>query len=106
MEAGSFESGAFEAGAAQPGHPVRLSVHDDLHRWRLTVAFRLFLAIPHIVWFVVWSIVTLFVAIVGWIWALCTGQLPASLHRWFCSYIRYVTHFFGYLYLVTEPYPS
>ena len=52
------------------------AVHDDLHRWRLTVFFRLILAIPHIVWFVVWSIVTLFVAIVGWIWALVTGQLP------------------------------
>jgi hypothetical protein len=86
-------------------HPVRLTVHDDLHRWRLTVALRLILAIPHIVWFVIWSIVTFVLAIVGWIWALITGQLPDGLHRWFCAYIRYATHFFGYLYLVTEPYP-
>src|SRR5580765_6658435 len=86
-------------------HPVRLRVHDDLHRRRLTVVLRLILAIPHIVWFVVWSIVTLFVAFVGWIWALVAGQLPGELQRFLCAYIRYVTHFFGYLDLVTEPYP-
>ena len=37
-------------------HPVGLVVTDDLHRSRLTVFFRLILAIPHIVWFVLWSI--------------------------------------------------
>ena len=39
-----------------PEHPVRMVVTDDLERPRLTVLFRLFLAIPHIVWFVLWSI--------------------------------------------------
>jgi hypothetical protein len=87
-------------------HPVRLTVHDDLHRRRVTVLFRLILAIPHIVWFILWSILTLVLAFVGWIWALIAGQLPGELHRFFCAYIRYATHFFGYLYLVTEPYPS
>lgn len=86
-------------------HPVRLTVHDDLHRWRLTVLFRLVLAIPHIIWFVIWSVLTLVVAIVGWIWALCTGRLPGELHRFFCAYIRYVTHLFGWFWLVTDPYP-
>ena len=35
-------------------------------------------------------------AIVGWIWALITGQLPGELHRFFCAYIRYATHLSGY----------
>ena len=33
-----------------PEHPVRIVVDDDLERPRLTVLFRLFLAIPHFVW--------------------------------------------------------
>ena len=33
-----------------PQHPVRIVVDDDLARPRLTVLFRLFLAIPHFVW--------------------------------------------------------
>ena len=37
-------------------HPVRLVVSDDLGRSRLTVVFRLLLAIPHLVWFVIWAI--------------------------------------------------
>src|SRR5207244_7288926 len=32
------------------GYPVRLVVTDDLRRTRLTVFFRLLLAIPHFIW--------------------------------------------------------
>ena len=37
-------------------HPVRLVVEDDLERNRLTVFFRLILAIPHIVWLILWTV--------------------------------------------------
>jgi hypothetical protein len=86
-------------------HPVALDVNDDLHRSRLTVFFRLILAIPHFIWFILWSIATFFVAILGWVITLVSGQLPGSLHRYFCSYIRYSTYLFAYLYLVANPYP-
>jgi hypothetical protein len=87
------------------GHPVGLVVHDDLHRSRLTVFFRLILAIPHFIWYVVWSIGTFFVAIAAWIVTLITGRLPDGLHRFLCSYIRYTTYLFSYLYLTSDPYP-
>jgi hypothetical protein len=86
-------------------HPVRLIVEDDLRRRRLTVFFRLILAIPHIVWVVLWSIAVFFAAIFGWFAALVTGSLPRSLHRFFCAYLRYVTHLTAYLALVANPYP-
>jgi len=38
-------------------HPIRLVVTDDLQRNRLTVFFRLILAIPHLIWVTVWGIV-------------------------------------------------
>jgi Domain of unknown function (DUF4389) len=86
-------------------HPVGLVVRDDLQRSRLTVFFRLILAIPHIVWWVGWTIAAFFVAIVGWVVTLITGRLTDGLHGFFCSYIRYSTYFFSYVYLVTDPYP-
>ena len=39
--------------------PIRLTVADDLRRSRLTTFFRLLLAIPHIVWLLLWGIVGL-----------------------------------------------
>ena len=87
-------------------HPVRLRVEDDLQRSRLTVFFRLLLAIPHLIWVVLWTIGVFFAAIAGWLAALVTGRLPASLHGFFCSYIRYVTHLSAYVFLVANPYPG
>jgi hypothetical protein len=86
-------------------HPVGLVVRDDLTRSRLTVFFRLILAIPHYFWFVGWSIVVFLVAIAGWVVTLITGSLPGGMHRFFCAYIRYTTFLFSYLYLTTNPYP-
>ena len=37
-------------------HPIRVVVTDDLHRWRLTVGFRLLLSIPLWIWLFIWSI--------------------------------------------------
>ena len=37
-------------------HPIRLILSDDLSRTRLTVFFRLILAIPHLIWLGLWGI--------------------------------------------------
>ena len=87
-------------------HPVQLVVDDDLRRNRLTVFFRLLLAIPHYIWVVLWTIAAFFVAIVTWVITLFAGQPPAGLHRFMCSYVRYVTHLEAYLHLVGNPYPG
>ena len=90
----------------EPGeHPVRLVVEDDLHRSRLTVFFRIFLAIPHFVWLFLWSIVVLVVVIVTWLVTLFAGRPPTGLHGFLARYIRYTTHFYAYLYLVADAYP-
>ena len=87
-------------------HPVQLVVEDDLRRSRLTVFFRLLLAIPHIVWLFLWSIAIVFAAIVNWFATLVAGRPPESLHRFMSSYIRYVTHLTAYLALTANPYPG
>jgi Domain of unknown function (DUF4389) len=87
-------------------HPVRLVVEDDLRRNRVTVFFRLVLAIPHLIWIFLWTIAMVFVVAANWLVMLATGRPHSSLHRWTCSYIRYSVHLNGYLYLVGDPYPA
>ena len=86
-------------------HPVRLVVEDDLKRSRLTVFFRLLLAIPHFVWAVLWSLLMAFVTIVNWFATLIAGRLPGGLHNLTAAYVRYLTQLFAYLTLAANPYP-
>ena len=87
-------------------HPIRVVVTDDLERSRLTVFFRLLLAIPLFVWFGFWSIAAFFIAIVNWIITLVQGHSPQSLHDFYTSYIRFSTHLHAYLLLAADPYPG
>lgn len=87
-------------------HPVRLVVADDLRRSRLTVFFRLLLAIPHLIWLLLWSLLLVLVAIANWLAALVTGTPPAGLHGFVCAYLRYQAHLTAYLSLAANPYPG
>jgi hypothetical protein len=86
--------------------PVRLESSDDLRRSRLTVFFRLLLAIPHLLWLTLWGIVALLAAIGNWFATLFAGTSPAGLHRFLAAYMRYQLHVFAYLYLVGNPFPG
>ncbi len=86
-------------------HPVRLVVDDDLKRSRLTVFFRLLLAIPHFIWALLWSVLMVFVAIVNWVATLILGRSPLALHKFVAAYVRYLTQLFAYLMLAANPYP-
>jgi Domain of unknown function (DUF4389) len=87
-------------------HPVRLVVTDELRRNRLTVFFRLLLAIPHFIWVTLWSIVAIVVAILQWIVTLISGTPAPGLHGFLCRFARYTVHLNAYLYLVANPYPG
>jgi hypothetical protein len=95
-----------EATQPTPEKPVTLTVEDDLRRSRLTVFFRILLAIPHIVWLLLWGIAVFFAVIVGWFAALVTGRLPDALHRFIGAYVRYEIHVFAFVYLVANPFPG
>ena len=89
-----------------PEHQVQMVVTDDLERPRLTVVFRLLLAIPHFVWLALWFVAVYFATIIAWFAALFTGRVPASLHRFIAAYVRYATHVFAFLYLVGRRFPG
>lgn len=87
-------------------HPIKLVVNDDLRRNRLTVFFRLLLAIPHLLWFVLWGIVAFLAWIANWFAALIKGRSPAGLHTFLATYLRYQTHVYAYVLLIADPFPG
>jgi uncharacterized protein DUF4389 len=86
--------------------PIRLVVTDDLQRSRLTVAFRLLLAIPHLFWLFLWSLAVFPIGFVIWLAVLFERRAPRVLHGFLASYIRYSTHLTAYLALAADPYPG
>jgi hypothetical protein len=93
------------SGADARAHPIRLVVTDDLHRSRLTVFFRLLLAIPHLFWFGLFTIGAVFVAFANWWATLVTARSPKGIHDFLAGYIRYAMQLFAYLFLAANPYP-
>jgi Domain of unknown function (DUF4389) len=72
---------------------------------RVTVLFRLLLAIPQLIVLYVLSLVAELVAIVGWFAALFTGRLPAGLADFLTSWLRWSARVGSYLALLTDSYP-
>jgi Domain of unknown function (DUF4389) len=89
-----------------PQHPVRLDVEGGLEQSRLTVFFRLLLAIPHFIWLFLWGIVVWFAVVIAWFVALVIGRVPDALHRFIAAYIRYATHVFAFVHLVGRRFPG
>ncbi len=88
-------------------HPIRLVVEDDLRRSRLTVFFRLLLAIPHLIWLFLWSSIALFpIAPIAWILTLVRGRLPLPLWDFFAALVRYTTHVYAFIFLAGNPFPG
>jgi uncharacterized protein DUF4389 len=90
-----------------PEHPVRL-VGDphDLRRSRVTVFFRVLLALPHLVWLTLWAIALFFAVIANWFVTLFTGTPARSLHRFTAAWVRYRLHVYSFLYLTANPFPG
>jgi 2-(1,2-epoxy-1,2-dihydrophenyl)acetyl-CoA isomerase len=91
---------------ALPPHPIRIVVTDDLQRWRLTVAIRWLLGLPHLIMLGLWTYLALAVWIVNWLIALVRGRPAERLHGWTSRFVRYQVHVNAYLYFVADPYPS
>jgi hypothetical protein len=86
-------------------HPVGLVVDDDLRRSRLTVFFRLLLALPQAIWLGIWAIVVYVVLLIAWIAALFLGRVPDGLHDFMARFLRASTHVNAYLFLIANPWP-
>jgi hypothetical protein len=87
-------------------YPVWLELlPPEAERDRLTVAFRIILAIPHIlvVWVlgIAWALATL----IAWFAILFTGRYPAGLYSFAVGVLRWNTRVEAYLLLLHDEYP-
>ncbi len=87
-------------------YPVELElVEPKVERRRLTVAFRIILAIPHIlvVWAlgVAWALTTL----IAWVSILFTGRYPPPLYHFGVGVLRWNIRVEAYLLLLFDDYP-
>ncbi|MFN8200958.1 MAG: DUF4389 domain-containing protein [Solirubrobacteraceae bacterium] len=92
----------------EPGRrPVQLVLRDDtLERNRVTVCFRLILAIPHLIWWWLWGFGALIVLPFHWIYALFAGIPASGLHSFYAMYVRYSSQVYAYVSLAADPYPG
>lgn len=102
----SADPGTEEPAPELPPHAVRVEVRDPLRRSRLTVAFRLLLGLPHLLWLTLWSLVAVVCVVAAWLVALVTARVPRLLHRFLASYVRYVAQVTAFLTLVGGPFPG
>jgi hypothetical protein len=87
-------------------YPVRLAAGSGKLN-RLTVLFRIILAIPAAIVSILLTFgLTTIVILAAWLTALIAGRLPASLHQAFAAVLRYTIRYYGYLYLLTGTYPA
>jgi len=90
-----------------PLHPVRI-VGDstDLRRSRVTVLFRLPLAIPHVVWLGLWTVLAVPTVVIQWLVTLVIGRPIRKLHAFLARYVRYSFVVYAFLFLVANPFPG
>ena len=87
-------------------YPASMEIVDPTGpRDRLTVAFRLLLAIPHFIVlvfiFVGWGIVT----IIAWFAILFTGSYPEGFHNFSVGALRWLLRVEAYVLLMVDEYP-
>jgi hypothetical protein len=85
--------------------PPALMVERVERRNRLTVAFRLLLALPQFIVLYVLLLVGVVAVVVGWFAALALGRLPEPIARYLCHLARYTTRVYAYLCFLTDRYP-
>jgi hypothetical protein len=93
-------------GADQSGYAIRSDFrHDPGERNRLTVFFRIILAIPHAIVVAALAMVALVLFIIGWFAVLFTGRMPDGIRDFIIGVGRWAVRFDAYLWLLTDEYP-
>lgn len=97
----------FTSTPADPGTtPVQVSFEPTLEgRNRLTVGFRLLLAIPVLIFTALILIVSFICWLIGFFAVLFTGKWPAGLRNWVLKGMRATLRMDAYVMLLTDVYP-
>ena len=87
-------------------YPLDVTIAPPQTQGRLSVFFRLLLAIPALALSNVFRSVNQIVTCLGWFYALFTGSMHESLRDLSAWLLRFETQTYGYVLLLTPRYPS
>jgi hypothetical protein len=93
-----------DAFAAVPA-PVLMAFAEPARQSRLTVFFRIILAVPQLIVLAVVGLVAEIVSVIGWFGALFMGRLPRFAADFLPGYLRWSARVSAYLALLTGEYP-
>jgi hypothetical protein len=91
--------------ARPPSAPVLVAFAPPGRQRRLTVAFRLLLALPHIAVLLLLAPLALVVGVGSWFAALGLGRIPRPAADFLGGYLRWQVRVGAYLFLLTDVYP-
>lgn len=86
-------------------HPVTYEADYAEEHNRLTTFFRVILAIPWLIVFIVYAIGSLFVTIVAWFALLFTARYPEALRNYNTGFLRYHVRMVSWIGLQTDQWP-
>ena len=93
--------------AGEPGsYPVDVRIDPAAPQSRLTIFFRLLLAIPAFVLAYVFRLVNQAVAFLGWFYCLFMGEMNRGMRDLSAWMLRYEVQTYAYAMLLTGRYPS
>lgn len=85
-------------------YPVTFEADYVDRRSRLTVFFRLILAIPLWIWLYFYAIAALVAIVIAWFAIVITARYPRPLYEFVSGYTRFVTRVTAYTALLCDPY--
>jgi hypothetical protein len=94
-----------DAAMAMPTRRMDMWFAGTAPQGRLTVFFRIILAIPQFFVLIFLYIAVFFVAVIGWFAALFLGRLPMWAHGLISDVLRWTARVDAYMFLLTDRYP-
>jgi hypothetical protein len=86
-------------------YPLQLHVRPEEKHNRLTVAFRIFLVIPHAIVLFFLQLAQAVVTVIAWFAILFTGQYPEGMYGFSVGVSRWYARVYAYMYLLVDDYP-
>ena len=87
-------------------YPIDASIDGPLPQSRITIFFRMLLAIPAILLTYVFRLVNNVIAFLSWFYALFTGRVSEGMRNTSTWLFRYEVQTYAYIFLLTGRYPS
>lgn len=86
-------------------NPIRFDAAYEVERNRLTVFFRLIVAIPWILWQYVYGLAAMVVVLIAWFALMFTKRYPQWAYGFVAGYVRFSTRLGAFLLLLTDAIP-